>query len=441
MSVSGTMRRRITPRAWACSAAPSRSRTSACAVRIGRGPRRSASARLSPSTQLAVRYANEPTTPAAYTWRIAGWSRAASVSVSRRNQARPGESGARCTCKATERFSTRSHAWYTARSGVAATCWSRRNAGVRARTTSSRRSGGGVGWLIAPPNLTASAERDLHRRPAVGARPGCVVAHIPQRHADTAVGRIHRRREKPRELLDRPALRGDERRAHRGVVEVASDGPPLSRDAVRRSGERFPAEGSPHDGERRPAGVGAEPLCRSGANLRLGHEAPPGVRGGVRGEHYQPIGRRPALARHSEPVPGPAHHACRRAPHQRQPHPPHDEVVAAPQTQRQGGTGTIARRAHSRSTRPNKPVRTAASTTAPTKECVIPRWKTRYSPPARGGHKSGFSTSSDQSGAFAAIAPIHPAAGTSRPATARPSAAPTRVWARGSMSSSKLASP
>src|SRR5438034_7407000 len=67
------------------------------------------SARLSPSTQLAVRYANEPTTPAAYTWRIAGWSRAASVSVSRRNQARPGESGARCTCKATERFSTRSH--------------------------------------------------------------------------------------------------------------------------------------------------------------------------------------------------------------------------------------------------------------------------------------------------------------------------------------------
>src|SRR5438034_11628889 len=50
------------------------------------------SARLSPSTQLAVRYANEPTTPAAYTWRIAGWSRAASVSVSRRNQARPGES-------------------------------------------------------------------------------------------------------------------------------------------------------------------------------------------------------------------------------------------------------------------------------------------------------------------------------------------------------------
>src|SRR6266550_1265169 len=221
MSVSGTMRRRITPRAWACSAAPSRSRTSACAVRIGRGPRRSASARLSPSTQLAVRYANEPTTPAAYTWRIAGWSRAASVSVSRRNQARPGESGARCTCKATERFSTRSHAWYTARSGVAATRWSRRNAGVRARTTSSSRSAGGDGWLIAPPNLTASAEPDLH---------------------------------------DRPALRGDEGRAHRGVVEVPSDGPPLSRDAVRRSGEPLPAEGSPHDGERRPAGVGAEPL-------------------------------------------------------------------------------------------------------------------------------------------------------------------------------------
>src|SRR5256886_6399962 len=218
MSVSGTMRRRITPRAWACSAAPSRSRTSACAVRIGRGPRRSASARLSPSTQLAVRYANEPTTPAAYTWRIAGWSRAASVSVSRRNQARPGESDARCTCKATERFSTRSHAWYTARSGVAVTRWSRRNAGVRARTTSSSRSAGGDGWLIAPPNLTASAEPDLHRRPAVGARPGCVVAHIPERYVDPAVARIHGRRKEPRELRDRPALRGDERRAHRGVV-------------------------------------------------------------------------------------------------------------------------------------------------------------------------------------------------------------------------------
>src|SRR5207247_552195 len=93
-------------------------------------------------------------------------------------------------------------------------------------------------------------------------------------------------------------------------------------------------------------------------------------------------------------------------------------------TQRQSGAGTIARRAHSRSRRPNRPVRTAASTTAPTKECVIPRWKTRYSPPARGGHKSGFSTSSDQSGALAAIAPIHPAAGTSRPAAARPGAAP-----------------
>src|SRR5438034_7951684 len=292
------------------------------------------SARLSPSTQLAVRYANEPTTPAAYTWRIAGWSRAASVSVSRRNQARPGESDARCTCKATERFSTRSHAWYTARSGVAATRWSRRNAGVRARTTSSSRSAGGDGWLIAPPNLTASAEPDLHDRPAVGARPGCVVAHIPQRYADTAVARIHRRRKEPRELRDGPALRGDEGRAHRGVVEVPSDGPPSSRDAVRRSGEPLPAEGSPHHGERRPAGVGAEPLCRSGANLRLGHEAPPGVRGYVRGEHHQPIGRRPALARHSEPVPGPAHHACRRAPHQRQPHPPHDEVVAAPQHQR-----------------------------------------------------------------------------------------------------------
>src|SRR5216117_1463676 len=268
MSVSGTMRRRITPRAWACSAAPSRSRTSACAVRIGRGPRRSASATLSPSTQLAVRYANVPTTPAAYTWRIAGWSRAASVSVSRRNQARPGESGARCTCRATERFSTRSHAWYTARSGVAATRWSRRYAGVRARTTSSSRSAGGDGWLIAPPNLTASAEPDLHRRPAVGARTGCVVAHIPQRYVDTAVARIHRRRKEPRELRDRPALRGDERRVHRGVVEVPSDGPPSSRDAVRRSGEPLPAEGSPHDGERRPLAVGAEPLCRGGADSR-----------------------------------------------------------------------------------------------------------------------------------------------------------------------------
>src|SRR5437870_8156958 len=46
-------------------------------------------------------------------------------------------------------FPTRRSSDLTARSGVAATRWSRRNAGVRARTTSSRRSGGGVGWLIA----------------------------------------------------------------------------------------------------------------------------------------------------------------------------------------------------------------------------------------------------------------------------------------------------
>src|SRR5881296_3205876 len=239
MSVSGTMRRRITPRAWACSAAPSRSRTSACAVRIGRGPRRSASARLSPSTQLAVRYANVPTTPAAYTWRIAGWSRAASVSVSRRNQARPGESGARCTCKATERLSTRSHAWYTVRSGVAATRWSRRNAGVSARTASSSRSAGGVEGIIAPPNLIASAQPNLHRSPSTGARPGGVVPHIPQRHAHTAVARVDRRPEKPRELRDRVALWGVKRRAYCGMVEVSGHGPPASRGAVRRSGERL----------------------------------------------------------------------------------------------------------------------------------------------------------------------------------------------------------
>src|SRR2546425_674689 len=129
MSVSGTMRRRITPRAWACSAAPSRSRT-----------------------------------------------------------------------------------------GGPATRGSRRTAGARARTTSPSRSAGGDGWLIAPPNLTASAEPDLHVRPAVGARPGCVVAHIPQRYADPAVARIHRRRKEPRELRDGTALRGDEGRAHRGEI-------------------------------------------------------------------------------------------------------------------------------------------------------------------------------------------------------------------------------
>src|SRR3989454_1373850 len=334
MSVSGTMRRRITPRAWACSAAPSRSRTSACAVRIGRGPRRSASARLSPSTQLAVRYANEPTTPAAYTWRIAGWSRAASVSVSRRNQARPGESGARCTCKATDRLSTKSHAWYTVRSGVVATRWSRRNAGASARTTSSSRSAGGVGWLIAPPNLTASAQPDLHRGPATGARPGCVVAHVPQRHAHTALARIHRRCEKPRELRDRAALRRGECRTHPGMIEVSSHGPPASRNAVRRRGERFPAEGTPHDRERRPAAVGSEPLCRGGASLCLGRDAQPRARGGVRGEYDQPVPRGAGPARDSEPMPGPAHHDGSRAPHHDERYPPHNEVVATPHHQR-----------------------------------------------------------------------------------------------------------
>src|SRR6266513_3708350 len=84
------------------------------------------------------------------------------VSVSRRNHARPGESGTTCTCKATERLSTRSHAWYTVRSGVTATRWSRRNAGASARTTSSNRSGGGIGGVIAP-NLTASTQPVLHQ--------------------------------------------------------------------------------------------------------------------------------------------------------------------------------------------------------------------------------------------------------------------------------------
>src|SRR5256885_919509 len=121
-------------------------------------------------------------------------------------------------------------------------------------------SAGGAGGLSAPPNRPASGEPHLHARPAVGAGPGCVVAPTPRRWGGTAVARIHRRRKEPRELRDGPALRGDEGRAHRGVVEVPSDGPPSSRDAVRRSGEPLPAEGSPHDGERRPAGVGAEPL-------------------------------------------------------------------------------------------------------------------------------------------------------------------------------------
>src|SRR5438093_1604229 len=334
MSVRGTMRRRITPRAWACSAAPSRSRTSACAVRIGRGPRRSASARLSPSTQLAVRYANVPTTPAAYTWRIAGWSRAPTVSVSRRNQARPGESGARYTCKATERFSTRSHAWYTARSGVAATRWSRRNAGVSARTTSSSSSAGGTGWVIAPPNLTVSAQPDLHRGPAAGARPGRVVTHIPQRHLHAAVAGIDRRREKPRELRDRVALGRRQRRAHRGMIEVPGDSPPVPRDAVGRSGECLPAERTPDHRERRPAGVGSEPSCRGGPRLRLGHDARPGARGGVDTQHEQPVRRGAAPACYAEPVARPTHHArCRAAEHP-QPHPPHDEIVTPPQHER-----------------------------------------------------------------------------------------------------------
>src|SRR5256886_218060 len=90
---------------------------------------------------------------AAYTWRIVGWSRAARVSVSRRNQARPGTSGARCAYSATCRLSTRSQAWYTTRSGVAATSRSMRNAGSSARTTPSSRSAGGVAEVIAWGNL------------------------------------------------------------------------------------------------------------------------------------------------------------------------------------------------------------------------------------------------------------------------------------------------
>src|SRR5437762_5348515 len=333
MSVSGTMRRRITPRAWACSAAPSRSRTSACAVRIGRGPRRSASARLSPSTQLAVRYANVPTTPAAYTWRIAGWSSAASVSVSRRNQARPGESDARCTCKATERLSSRSHAWYTVRSAAAATRSSRRNAGASARTTSSRRSAGGIVWLMAPPNLTASTQPDLHPGPASGSRPRRMVAHIPQRYGHAAAARIDRRREKPGELRDRVTLGGRQRCAHRGTIELSRDAPPVARDAVRRSGEGLPAEGTPDDGERRPAGVRSEPPCRGGPRVRLGCHAHPGAHGGVSAQQEQPVRCGAAPARHPEPVPHPTDHAHSAASDHPQPYPPPDEILAPPQPQ------------------------------------------------------------------------------------------------------------
>src|SRR5437016_10488883 len=334
MSVSGTMRRRITPRAWACSAAPSRSRTSACAVRIGRGPRRSASARLSPSTQLAVRYANEPTTPAAYTWRIAGWSSAASVSVSRRNQARPGESDARCTCKATERLSRRSHAWYTVRSAAVATRSSRRNAGASARTTSSRRSAGGIVWLIAPPNLTASAQPDLHAGPAPRSRPGRMVAHIPQRYGHAVAARIDRRREKPGELRDRATWGGRKRGAHGGTLELSRDRPTVARDAVRRSGESLPAEGTPDDGERCPAGVRSEPPCRGGPRVRLGRRARPGARSGVSAQQEQPVHCGAAPARHAEPVPHPADHTDGGASDHAHPYPPHDEIVAPPQHQR-----------------------------------------------------------------------------------------------------------
>src|SRR2546422_6189622 len=51
-------------------------------------------------------------------------------------------------------YTTLFRSWYTVRSGAAATRWSRRNAGASARTTSSRRTAGGIGGVIAPPNLT-----------------------------------------------------------------------------------------------------------------------------------------------------------------------------------------------------------------------------------------------------------------------------------------------
>src|SRR5439155_216916 len=178
-----------------------------------------------------------------------------------------GESASRCTCKATERLSTRSHAWYTVRSAVAATRWSRRNAGVSARTTSSSSSAGGTGWVIAPPNLTVSAQPDLHRGPAAGARPGRVVTHIPQRHLHAAVAGIDRRREKPRELRDRVALGRRQRRAHRGMIEVPGDSPPVPRDAVGRSGECLPAERTPDHRERPHASATSGTTQKNGSTI------------------------------------------------------------------------------------------------------------------------------------------------------------------------------
>jgi len=55
ISVEGTTRRMMMPRACACSSPESKSRIIDIVCGMGRMPRRSASARLSPSIQFAVR--------------------------------------------------------------------------------------------------------------------------------------------------------------------------------------------------------------------------------------------------------------------------------------------------------------------------------------------------------------------------------------------------
>src|SRR5437773_10502954 len=109
--------------------------------------------------------------------------------------------------------------------------------------------------------------------------------------------------------------------------------------------------------------------------------------------------------------------------------------------QRHGGGAAPRRAASQRSSNPATAVNPTISTAAPANECVIPRWYRRYPGPDRGVQNGGVTIGSVQSGAFPAIAPSSPAQGMRRSLTARPSAAPTSVWARGSMRPYKVPRP
>src|SRR5438552_1931978 len=304
------------------------------------------------------------------------------------------------------RFKSRSHARYSARSEDSATRSSSRKMGSRARTRLASRAAGGVVSVMPRESKPVTPPRRLPQLDDRGRpprSPAGVVARVAQHHTQAAA-RVDVRRQKARELCDRTALRRRQRRPHRRMPEVARGRPIVARHGIRAGTDRLPAKRASHHGEGRPLGRRAEPAQDAVA-----------CKGSTGRTPYDPC-----QSRYKWLVTPAATHAA---------------------IQRHGGGAAPRRAASQRSSNPATAVNPTISTAAPANECVIPRWYSRYAGPDRGVQNGGVTIGSVQSGAFPAIAPSSPAQGMRRSLTARPSAAPTSVWARGSMRPYKVPRP